>query len=228
MGRFTGRASASSSGSCAVTRRVSPGRCAIRVHAGVTLATIALNIYLFVIVPKGFFPQQDTGRLAGSIQAAQDISFQVDASKSSRSSCRIVQSDPAVETVMGFNGARRYHETRRACSSRSKPLEERRLSADQVIARLRGKLATVPGATLYLQSVQDVRIGGRSSSAQYQFTLQGESLAELDTWAPRLIEKLRALPRACRCQQRSAGPGPQCLSGNRPRHGRSAGDYVRS
>jgi multidrug efflux pump len=159
---------------------------------GVTLATIALNLYLFVIVPKGFSPQQDTGRLSGSIQAAQDISFESIKQKLAQF-VSIVQSDPAVESVMGFNGGGGTRNTARVFIA-LKPLEERQLSADQVIARLRGKASTVPGATLYLQSVQDVRMGGRSSGAQFQFTLQGESLAELDTWAPRLIEKLRALP----------------------------------
>jgi multidrug efflux pump len=158
----------------------------------VTLATIALNLYLFVLVPKGFFPQQDTGRLTGSIQAAQDISFQAIKQKLAQF-VAIVQSDPAVESVMGFTGGGGATRNTGRTFIALKPLEKHRLSTDQVIARLRGRLSQIPGATLYLQPMQDVRMGGRASSAQFQFTLQGASLEELNTWAPRLIEKLRTL-----------------------------------
>ncbi len=104
----------------------------------------------------------------------------------------IVQADPAVQNVLGFTGGGSRNTAR--VFAELKPLDERNVSVDQVIGRLRGQLATVPGATLYLQAVQDVRVGGRSSNAQYQFTLQGESLAELSDWVPRVLQQLRALP----------------------------------
>ena len=160
----------------------------------VTFATIALNIYLYMIVPKGFFPQQDTGRLAGSIVAAQDISFTAMRQKL-QDLVDIVGADPAVETVLGFTGGgwAGTRNTGRVFAA-LKPLDERKLSVDQVIARLRGKLSKVPGAALYLQAVQDVRMGGRSSNAQYQYTLQAQDLQELSAWAPRVLAELRKLP----------------------------------
>jgi len=162
----------------------------------VTLLTIALNIYLFVIVPKGFFPQQDTGRLTGAIQAAQDISFQ-SMQRKLTAVVGLIADDPAVDNVIGFTGGSggggATVNTARMFVA-LKPLEERRLSADQVITRLRGRLAAVPGAPVFLQAVQDLRVGGRASNAQYQFTLQGEDVAELNAWAPRVAERLRRLP----------------------------------
>ncbi|TLY33978.1 MAG: multidrug efflux RND transporter permease subunit [Nitrospirae bacterium] len=160
-----------------------------------TLATIALNIYLFVIVPKGFFPQQDTGRLIGSIQAAQDTSFQAMRQKLMQV-VEIIKNDPAVESVTGFSGGGAGGTTTNTGRMfiGLKPLHERKLSADQVIARLRGKLAGIPGAPTYLQATQDVRIGGRRSNAQFEYTLQGVDLAELNAWAPRVEQKLRSLP----------------------------------
>jgi multidrug efflux pump len=160
-----------------------------------TLATIALNIYLFLIVPKGFFPQQDTGRLVGAIQAAQDTSFQAMRQKLTEV-VGIIMSDPAVESVTGFSGGGGGGTTTNTGRMfvGLKPLQERKLSADQVIARLRGKLAKVPGAPTFLQATQDVRIGGRQSNAQYQYTLSGDNLTELNTWAPRVEQKLRTLP----------------------------------
>jgi multidrug efflux pump len=160
----------------------------------VTLATMGLSIYLYVIVPKGFFPQQDTGRMSGNIQASQDMSFQAIRQKLTEV-VEIIQSDPAVDTVMGFAGGGQGSTTNSARMFISlKPLEERVLSVDQVIARLRPRLAKVPGAPTYLQAVQDLRIGGRASSAQYQYTLQSVSLSELNTWAPRVERQLRTLP----------------------------------
>jgi multidrug efflux pump len=167
-----------------------------RVMLALTLATVALSIYLYVIIPKGFFPQQDAGRLSGNIQAAQDISFQAMRQKLAEV-VDIIKDDPAVDTVMGFSGggggSSATTNTGRMFIG-LKPLEERRLSADQVIGRLRGKLAKVPGAPTYLQAIQDLRIGGRSSSAQYQYTLQADNLSELNAWAPRVEQKLRTLP----------------------------------
>jgi multidrug efflux pump len=160
----------------------------------VTLATIGVNIYLFVIVPKGFFPQQDTGRLTGSIQAEQDISFPAMRQKMNEF-VTTVMADPAVTNVIAFTGGGNTTNTGRMFVA-LKPLGERKATADEVIARLRGKLAHVPGATLFLQAVQDLRIGGRQSNAQFQYTLQsaGGELRDLNAAAPRMLAKLRTLP----------------------------------
>jgi multidrug efflux pump len=154
-------------------------------------ATIGLNVYLYVIVPKGFFPQQDVGRMVGSIQADQGISFQAMRQKLA-DFVEIVKSDPAVENVVGFTGGGQRNSGFMFMSL--KPLSERKLSADQVIARLRPRLAQVPGANLFLVPVQDIRIGGRQSGAQYQFTLQADDLAELRLWEPRVRRALSLLP----------------------------------
>jgi multidrug efflux pump len=160
-----------------------------------TLLTIALNVYLFVIIPKGFFPQQDTGRLNGAIQAAQDISFQAMQEKLT-GVVGIIKSDPAVDNVLGFTGGGGGGATTNTARLfiMLKPLAERTLSADQVIARLRGRLAEVPGAPAYLQAVQDLRIGGRAGNAQYQYTLQGDNVEDLNAWGPGVAERLRTLP----------------------------------
>jgi multidrug efflux pump len=162
----------------------------------VALITIAVNAYLFVVVPKGFFPQQDTGRLTGAIQAAQDISFQSMQQKLTQV-VGIIADDPAVDNVIGFSGGAggggATVNTARMFVA-LKPQDERKLTADQVITRLRGKLAAVPGAPAFLQAVQDLRVGGRASNAQYQYTLQGEDVTELNLWAPRVAERLWALP----------------------------------
>ena len=155
----------------------------------VTLGTMAATIVLYAKVPKGFFPQQDTGRIMGQIVADQDTSFQAMQAKLAEFVKTIVQ-DPAVASANGFLGG--TVNTGRMFIG-LKPRSERDVTADQVIARLRGKLARVPGATLYLQSVQDIRVGGRPSATQYQYTLQGDNSDELFTWAPRLVERLRTL-----------------------------------
>jgi multidrug efflux pump len=157
----------------------------------VLAATIALNFYLYVIIPKGFFPQQDTGRLIGFIQADQGISFQAMQQKLG-SFVAVVRADPAVENVVAFTGG-----GQRSSGSMFvglKPLSERRESADLVIARLRGKLSQEPGANLFLQPVQDIRIGGRQANAQYQFTLQADDLAELRLWEPQIRRAMSELP----------------------------------
>jgi hydrophobe/amphiphile efflux-1 (HAE1) family protein len=166
-----------------------------RYMLAITAATIVINIFLYIIVPKGFFPQQDTGRLTGSIQASQDISFQAMREKLT-AIVDIIGGDPAVDTVTAFTGSGGGGTTRNTARMfiALKPLGERKLSADQVIARLRSKLVSVPGAPAYLQVVQDVRVGGRFGAAQYQYTLQGDNLAELLTWAPRVEQQLRTLP----------------------------------
>jgi multidrug efflux pump len=158
----------------------------------ITIATAALSVYLYVIVPKGFFPQQDTGRIVGSVQAAQDISFESMKGKMTQF-VNLIMKDKAVETAVGFAGGNTAYNNGRMFIT-LKPLSERKITADQVIARLRKELAVVPGATLYMQSAQDLTIGGRQSQAQYQYTLQGENLDDLNNWSPRLLQKLRTLP----------------------------------
>ncbi len=154
------------------------------------LGTICLNVYLFVIVPKGFFPQQDTGRLMGNIQADQSISFQAMRRKLA-DFMEIIRKDPAVGNVVGFTGGSRVNSGFMFISL--KPLAERKLSADQVIARLRGKLAREPGASLFLQPAQDIRMGGRQSNAQYQYTLQADNLDDLRRWGPRILQAMSQL-----------------------------------
>src|ERR1700736_2361119 len=158
----------------------------------ITIVTAALSVYLYIIVPKGFFPQQDTGRVMGSVQAAQDISFVAMKDKMTQF-LTLVMKDPAVETIVGFAGGNTSANSGRMFMT-LKPLSERKISADQVIGRLRRKLAVVPGATLYMQSAQDLTIGGRMSQAQFQYTLQGENLDDLNHWSPLLLDKLRKLP----------------------------------
>ncbi|WP_019172467.1 efflux RND transporter permease subunit [Pseudaminobacter salicylatoxidans] len=158
----------------------------------VLFAALCLNAYLYVTIPKGFFPQQDTGRLVGSTQADQAISFQLMSQKLSRF-IDIVKSDPAVETAVGFTGGGQTNSGFMFVTL--KPQAERGISADQVIGRLRPQLAEVPGATLFLQAVQDIHVGGRQSSAQYQYTLQGDSFQQLNEWAPKLLAELEKEPR---------------------------------
>ena len=151
------------------------------------LATIGLNIALFIVVPKGFFPQQDTGAIIGGVQADQSISFQLMREKLRRFQT-ILASDPAISGAVGFTGGRLTNAG--FIYAALKPLSERHVSADQVIARLRPRLGHVPGASMFLQAVQDIRVGGRQSNAQYQFTLQADSAAELYAWTPKLTEAL--------------------------------------
>ena len=156
------------------------------------LAVVGFNVYLYWKIPKGFFPQQDTGRLIGGIQADQSISFQ-SMEKKLRQFIALLQADPAIDTVVGFTGggSQGGGQTNSGFVFLSlKPKKERQLSADEVIARLRPKLSQVAGARLFLQAVQDIRVGGRQSNAQYQYTLQGNDVQELYTWAPRLAEAL--------------------------------------
>jgi multidrug efflux pump len=158
----------------------------------VTIGTACLSVYLFKQVPKGFFPQQDTGRVFGTVLAAEDISF--DAMKEKmKEYVAIGMADPNVENMIGFCGGTTAMNQGRMYMT-LKPLGKRKLTADQVIAELFRKFSVVPGATLYMQAQQDLSIGGRVSQAQYQYTLQGESLAQLNEWAPQLLQKMRALP----------------------------------
>jgi multidrug efflux pump len=158
----------------------------------VTIATALLTIYLYKVVPNGFFPQQDTGRLTGSVQADQDISFAAMKEKMEQF-VGIVMKDSNVQTIVGFAGGNTAKNQGRMFITLKPQGAGRKITADQVIGQLRPKLAQVPGATLFMQSAQDLTIGGRQSQAQYQYTLQGEDLKELNTWAPRLLQKLRTL-----------------------------------
>jgi multidrug efflux pump len=157
----------------------------------VLLATVVTNFYLYSAIPKGFFPQQDTGRINGAIQADQSISFQLMQQKLAQF-VDIIRRDPAVDFVVGFTGGGQTNGGFVFMSL--KPLQERKISADQVIRRLRGQLAQVPGASLFLQAVQDIRVGGRATNAQYQFTLQADTVDELYTWAPKILAELQRVP----------------------------------
>ena len=154
-------------------------------------AVLGLNFYLYDSIPKGFFPQQDTGRLVGLIQADQSISFQLMQQKLTQF-VTIIKNDPAVETAVGFTGGGQTNSGFVFVSLR--PLGERHISADSVIARLRSEMSVVPGASLFLQAVQDIRVGGRVSNAQYQYTLQGSTLEELNEWSPKIVAALQADP----------------------------------
>ena len=157
-----------------------------------TLATVALSFYLYVIIPKGFFPQQDTGRIMGTIQADQATSFQAMSRRLTEFE-RIVREDPAVDSTVAFTGGGGAVNTGRMFVS-LKPTSARRLSVDGVIARLRGELSQLAGASLFLQPVQDVRVGGRAANSQYQYTLQSDDLRTLVDWAPRVLRAMRSIP----------------------------------
>jgi multidrug efflux pump len=165
----------------------------------ILLTTLGLNVYLFIRVPKGFFPQQDTGRMGGQIIADQDTSFQ-SMDKTLLQMVNIVAADPAVDTVNGFTGggggggggASTSNQGRMFVSL--KPLAERKITVDYIMQRLRPKLARIPGATLYLQPAQDLRVGGRNSAALYQFTMRGDNLTDLITYAPRMFQLLKSIP----------------------------------
>jgi hydrophobe/amphiphile efflux-1 (HAE1) family protein len=171
----------------------------------VTIGVAVLSVYLYTKVPTGFFPQQDTGRIQGTVIGEQDISFQSMSDKMQRY-VDIVMKDPAVDTMAGSTGGTtalnqgRFFvmlkplEQRGRCEKKHFWEQCRYVTADDVINRLRGKLAVVPGATLILQSSQELTIGARYGNAQYQYTLQSADLNELNSWAPRLLQKMRALP----------------------------------
>jgi multidrug efflux pump len=164
----------------------------------VVIGTIGLNVYLFTIVPFGFFPQQDTGRMGGQTRAAQDISF--DSMKVKQQQlAQMVLDDPAIQSVTAFVGGGGPGGGSSNIGNMFialKPLNQRpgRVSADQVVNRLRGKLSSVPGAVLILQVQQEFQIGGRGSAAQYQYTLSDENLNELNAWAPQLLNRVRSMP----------------------------------
>ena len=167
-----------------------------RLMLALTLGMVIINIVLFIIIPKGFFPEQDIGRITGQIRADQDISFQAMRQKLYQV-VDIIRHDPDVTDVVAFSGGTggggSTTNTARMFIS-LKPFSERRADARQIISRLRPKLAQVPGAPTFLQPVQDLRIGGLASAALYQYTLRSEKLVELNTWGPRVLQKLRTLP----------------------------------
>src|SRR6185369_2886753 len=155
----------------------------------VTLATASLSIYLYVIVPKGFFPQQDTGRLQGNIQSAPSQAFGITSERLGQF-MKIIMADPAVQNVAGsISGTRGNGQL----NIQLKPLGERDASADQVIARLRPKLS-LPGSSLFLQSAQEIRIGGRGSNSQFQYTIQGDTVEDIQKWAAIMLDSIKALP----------------------------------
>jgi len=156
---------------------------------GITLGTVCLALYLYIVIPKGFFPLQDTGRINAFARASEDTSFQTTQQKV-RDYEAILNADPSVQVVSGFV----YRANYAYVSIMLKPLSERKVSVSQVMNRLRPKLAAVPGATLFMQPPQDVSIGGRSGNAQFQYTLQGDNLQDLLAWAPAVEKKLRGIP----------------------------------
>jgi multidrug efflux pump len=158
----------------------------------VLLITIGVNVYLLIIVPKGFFPLQDNGTVFGGLQGAQDISYQA-MQQDIKTFVDMIKQDPAVANVMAFTGG--------AGATNGgfvyiglKPLEDRKISSSDVINRLRPKLTSVPGATVFLQAGQDLRIGGRQSNAQFQYTIQSDNLDDLVKWGPQLLLQMRKLP----------------------------------
>jgi multidrug efflux pump len=164
-------------------------------HQAITLTTliitVVVNVYLIWIVPKGFFPQQDNGNIQGGIQGAQDISFQAMNDLTKRF-VDIIKSDPAVENVLAFTGGGAVNTGNVNISL--KPLSDRKISSSQVINRLRPRLTSIPGATTFLQASQDLRIGGRQSNAQFQYTLQSDEVSDLVKWGPQLVQRLRRTP----------------------------------
>ncbi|HVP67153.1 MAG TPA: multidrug efflux RND transporter permease subunit [Anaeromyxobacteraceae bacterium] len=166
-----------------------------RVMLGVTVGAAIVTVFLYVIVPKGLFPQQDTGQLLGIAVAPEDISFPA-MKRRQEALNEVVLAHPAVNHFVSFTGGGNNGNSGNQGNFfiELKPLSRRTMSADQVINDLRPKLAQIPGIALFLQAVQDVRVGGRFTRTQYQYTLQDANLAELNEWAPRVLDKLRTLP----------------------------------
>jgi multidrug efflux pump len=179
----------------------------------ITVLTLGINVLLFSFIPKGFFPDQDTGRISGRIQAAQDISFQA-MSKKLTQVVDIIRTDPDVDYVTGFvggggAGASTTNTARMFISL--KPFEERKATVTEIMARLRQKLPQVVGAPTYLQAVQDLRIGGMISNAAYQYTLRSDSLADLNAWAPRVLAETLKLPQLVDVSSDQQNKGRQAL-----------------
>ena len=157
----------------------------------VTLSTIALSVYLYVIIPKGFFPQQDTGRMTGTVRADQSTSFQAMRTRFTQA-IAIIGRDPDIRSMMAFVGGGNGYSTGRMFVE-LRPIGQRKASIDQIMARLRPQLTNIPGAQVFFQAQQDLRIGGRFGSAQYQYTMQSDSVKDLNDWAPRVLRRLRQL-----------------------------------
>ena len=156
-----------------------------------TGATVCLSVYLYIVIPKGFFPQQDTGRLQGTVVGAQDMSF-LSMREKLKQYLDIVQADPASRDVVGNTGG--GAENSGSIRVDLKPLEVRKANAFQIITRLRRKLAAIPGAAVYMQAYQDIQIGARMSGSQFQYTLQSDSISQLEEWAPQVLAAMRHLP----------------------------------
>src|ERR1700683_2745665 len=160
------------------------------------LITMGVNVYLYDKVPKGFFPQQDTGRLQGAVQGEQHISYLalLDKSKWFEEKVRMDPDVGAVTMVVGSSGGGFGGANSAMINVQLKPVGVRKATSDQVIARLRRQTSGVPGATMFLQNSQDVRIGGRQSNAQYQYTLQGPTFDSLAIWGPKVLDELSTIP----------------------------------
>ncbi|HLI82119.1 MAG TPA: multidrug efflux RND transporter permease subunit [Candidatus Binataceae bacterium] len=164
-----------------------------RLMLTVALATLVINIYMFKIIPKGFFPEQDTGRLMGAVLADQDTSFQAMRQRLLQI-VKLIDQDPAVDNALAFTGGNGATNTANSYIA-LKPLRQRNnVSAQEVIARIRKRAAKIPGVSLYMQAVQDLRIGGHMANAEYQYTLQSDDLPQLMEWAPKLLQKMRTIP----------------------------------
>jgi multidrug efflux pump len=154
-----------------------------------TIGTMCLTVYLYVIIPKGFFPQQDTGRIQGNFQGAPNLSFPIVSERLSQF-MKAVQTDPAVQNVSGnISGTRGFGQL----DMELKPLEQRKLTADQIVARLRPK-TQLPGASLFLQAAQEIKIGGRNTNSQFQYTIQGDTTEDIQKWATIMLDALKGLP----------------------------------
>jgi len=165
-------------------------------HPAITMliltGTILFNVFLFMTVKKGFFPQQDNGTIQGSVLAPQDISYQSMRTLTDRF-VKMIKSDPGVGTVMGFTGG--YGATNTAGMYIAlKPLQERKVSSTEIVNRLRPKLMSIPGASVFLRAGEDLRVGGRQSNATYQYTIESENVQDLVTWGPIVLAKMKSLP----------------------------------
>ena len=195
-----------------------------RLVFAIAVIAVFVNVYLYIIVPKGFFPQQDTGRMMGTIMADQDMAF-VGMRDRVAEFIRIVKSDPAIDNVIAFSGGNTAQNQGRMFVT-LKPLKERKVSIDEVINRIRPKTSHVPGATLFFQAAQDLQIGGRFSNAQYQYTLSGENLAELVRVGAQADGEAACDSHTQRCQQRPAGTRPAAERHHRSRYRCASGNHA--
>ena len=183
-------------------------------------ATLALSVYLFIIIPKGFFPQQDNGFLTATSETAQDISF-ADMKRHQEELGAIVQADPAVDSIAMFIGGGGSALNTGRLYITLKPRSERDASAQQIIARLRPKLEKVEGARLFMQASQDVRLGGRATRTQFEYTLQDANLDELNEWAPKILAKMQTLPELRDVATDQQTQGTTLTAQDQPRHRRA-------